>query len=143
MLLLLQHLWVTVLSLVHAKGNKHDRSAQAVQDKTSLTSVATRAGFSMAPRPQFVNAHGSHSVVATIRPLEVRMTPITRGWLCRDGYSDKSEREGPFGGNTHECGMLQDLLISTAAVSEYFVCGILCGPKAASEIIMQRSLKVL
>ena len=33
MLLLLQPLWVTVLSLKHAKGNKDDRSAQAVQDE--------------------------------------------------------------------------------------------------------------
>ena len=35
MLLLLQPLWVIVLSLVHAKGNKDDRSAQAVQYEAS------------------------------------------------------------------------------------------------------------
>ena len=51
MLLLLQLLLVTVLSLMHAKESKDDRSAQAVQDRASLTPVATRAGFSMAPRP--------------------------------------------------------------------------------------------
>ena len=31
--------------------------------------------------------------------------------------------KGPFRGNTHECGVLQDLLISTTAVSEHSVCG--------------------
>ena len=51
MLLLLQLLLVTVLSLMHAKEGKDDRSAQAVQDRASLTPVATRAGFSTAPRP--------------------------------------------------------------------------------------------
>ena len=55
------------------------RSAQAVQDEASLTPAATRAGFSTAPRPQVGNAHGSHSVAATIRPPEVRMTAIARG----------------------------------------------------------------
>ena len=45
MLLRLQPLWVTVLSLVHAKGNKDGRAAQAVQDEASLTPVTTRAGF--------------------------------------------------------------------------------------------------
>ena len=68
MLLLLQPLWVTVLSLVQTKGNKDDISAQAVQDKASLSPAATRAGFSMAPRPQIGNVHSSHSVAATIRP---------------------------------------------------------------------------
>ena len=72
MLLLLQPLWVTVLSLVQTKGNKDDRSAQAVQDESSLSPAATRAGFSMAPRPQVGNVHNSHSVAATIRPSEVR-----------------------------------------------------------------------
>ena len=95
-LLLLQPLWVTVLSLVHAKGNRDDRSAQAVQDEASLTPAATRAGFSTAPRPQVGNAHGSHSVAATIRPPEVRMTATTREWLCWNDYSDKSEREVTF-----------------------------------------------
>ena len=90
MLPLLQPLWVTVLSLVHAKGNKDDRSAQAVQNETSLTPAARRAGFSTAPRPKASNAHGSHSVAATIRPPEVRMTAITREWLYWDDYSDKS-----------------------------------------------------
>ena len=45
MLLLLQPLWVKILSLVQAKGNKGDRSAQAVQDEASLSPVVTRAGF--------------------------------------------------------------------------------------------------
>ena len=40
MLLLLQPLWVTVLSLVHAKGNKDDKSTKAVQDEASLTPAA-------------------------------------------------------------------------------------------------------
>ena len=82
MLLLLQPLWVTVLSLVHAKGNKGDRSAQAVQDEASLTTAATRAGFSTAPRPFVGNAHGSHIVTATIRAPEVRMTAFKREWPC-------------------------------------------------------------
>ena len=51
------------------------------------------------------------------------MTAIIREWLCWDNYSDISEREGTSGGNTHECGVLQDLLTSTAAVSEYSVFG--------------------
>ena len=96
MLLLLQPLWVTVLSLVQAKGNKDDRSAQAVQDEASSSPAVTRAGLSMAPRPQVGNVHNSHSIAATIRPPEVRMTVITREWLYWDGYSDKSEREGTF-----------------------------------------------
>ena len=99
MLLLLQPLWVTVLSLslVPAKRNKDDRSAQAVQDEASLSPAATKAGFSMAPRPQVGNMHSSHSVAGTIRPPEVRMTAITREWLnWEDDYSDKSEREGTF-----------------------------------------------
>ena len=91
MLLLLQPLWKAVLSLVHAKGNKDDRSAQAVQDE-----AATRAGFSAAPSLQAGNAHGSHSMAATIRPPEVRMAAITRESLCWDDCSDKSEREGTF-----------------------------------------------
>ena len=78
MLLLLQALWVTVLSLVQAKGNEDDRSAQAVQDEACLSPAANRAGFSMAPRPQVGNVHSSHSVAATIRPQEVRMTAIIR-----------------------------------------------------------------
>ena len=96
MLLLLQPLWVTVLSLVQAEGNKDDRSAQAVQDKASLSPAATRAGFSMAPRPQVGNVHSNHSVAATIRPPEVMMTAITRDWFSWDDYSDKSDREGTF-----------------------------------------------
>ena len=53
------------------------------------------------------------------------MTAFTREWLSWDDYSDKSDREGkgPFRGNTHECGVLQDLQTSIAAVSEYHVCG--------------------
>ena len=78
-------------------GNKGDRSAQAVQDEASLASAATRADFPTAPRPQVGNnAHGSHSIAAAIRPLELRMTAITCEWLCWDDYSDKSEREGTF-----------------------------------------------
>ena len=96
MLLLLQPLWVTVLSLVQAKGNKDDRSTQAVQDKASLSPAATRAGFSMAPRPQLGNVHSSDSVAATIRPPEVGMAALTREWLSWDDYSDKFEREGTF-----------------------------------------------
>ena len=94
--LLLKPLWVTVLSLVQAKGNKDDRSAQAVQDEASLSPAALRAGFSMVPRPQVGNVHRSHSVAATIRPPEVRMTAITREWLSWDDYSDKSGSEGTF-----------------------------------------------
>ena len=93
MLQLLQALSVTVLSLVQAKGNKDDRSAQAVQDEASLLPAATRAGFSMAPRPQVGNVHSRHSVAATIRPPEVRMTAITREWLSWDDYFGKV-REG-------------------------------------------------
>ena len=96
MLLLLQPLWVTVLPLVQAKGNKDDRSAKAVQGEASLSPAATRAGFSMAPRPQFGNVHSSHSVAATIRAPEVGMTAIIREWLSWDDYSEKSEREGTF-----------------------------------------------
>ena len=82
------------MSLVQAKGNKDDRSAQAVQDEASLSPAAPRAGLSMAPRPQIGNVHSSRGVAATIRPPEVRMTAITREWLSWDEYSDKSEREG-------------------------------------------------
>ena len=96
MLLLLLPLWVTVLSFVQAKGNKDDRSAQAVQDEASLSPAATRADFSMVPRPQVGNVHSSHSIAATIRPPEVKMAAITREWLSWDDYSDKSEREGTF-----------------------------------------------
>ena len=96
MLFLLPPLWVAVLSLVHAKGNKDHRSAQFVRDEASLTPVETRAGFSTAPIPQVDNAHGSHSVTSTIRSPEVRMTAITRVWLCWDDYLDKSESEGTF-----------------------------------------------
>ena len=81
---------------MQAKENNDDRSAQAVQDEASLSPAATRASFSMAPRPQVGNVHGSQSVAATIRPPEVRMTAITREWLSWDDYSDKSEREGTF-----------------------------------------------
>ena len=86
-----------IIALVQAKRNKDDRSAQAVQDEASLSPAATRAAFSMAPRPQVGNVHSSHSVAATIRPPEVRMTAITREWLSWDDYySDKSERERTF-----------------------------------------------
>ena len=81
MLLLLQPLWVTVLSSVQGEGKKDDRSAQAVQDEASLSTAATRAGFSMAPRPQVGNDHSNDSVAATIRPPEVIMTAIAREWL--------------------------------------------------------------
>ena len=96
MLLLLQPLWVTVLSFVQAKGNKDDRSAQAVQDEASLSPAATRVGSSMAPRPQVGNVHSSHSVAATIRLPEMGMTAITREWRSWDNCPDKSEREGTF-----------------------------------------------
>ena len=96
MFLLLQPLWVTVLSLVQAEGSKEDRSAQALQDDASLSPAATRAGFSMAPRPQVGSVHGNHSVAATIGPPGVMMTAITRDWLSWDEYSDMSGREGTF-----------------------------------------------
>ena len=96
MLLLLQPLWVTVLSLVQAKENKYDRSAQAVQDEASLSRAATRAGSSMAPRAQVGNVYSSHSVAATIRPPEVGMAAITREWLSWDDCRDKPKREGTF-----------------------------------------------
>ena len=64
-----------------SEGNRDDRSAPAVQDEASLSPAATRAGFSMAPRPQVGNMHSSHSVAATIRPPEVGMPAITRAWL--------------------------------------------------------------
>ena len=96
MLLLLQPLWVTVLSLVQARGNKDDISAQTVQDEASLSPAATRAGFSMAPRLQIGNMHSNPSVAVTIRPPEVRMTAITREWISWDDYSDRSEREATF-----------------------------------------------
>ena len=71
-------------------------SAQAVQDDTSLSPAATRAGFSIEPRTQVSNVHSSHTVAATFRPPEVEMTAITCEWLSWDDYSDKSEREGTF-----------------------------------------------
>ena len=74
-----------------------DQLKMYVQDDASLWPAATRAGFSMAPRPQIGNVHSSsHSVAATIRPPEVRMTAITREWLSWNDYSDKSERKGTF-----------------------------------------------
>ena len=81
---------------MQAEGNKDDRSAQTVQDEASLSPAATRAGFSMASRPQVGNVHSNHSVAAAIRPPEVMMTAITRDWLSWDDYSDKSDREGTF-----------------------------------------------
>ena len=129
MLLLLQPHWVTVLSLVHSQGNKDDRSAQAVQDEASLSPAATGAGLLTSPRPQAGKAHSIHSVSATIRPLEMRRTAIIREWLCWDDHSDKFEREGTFQRKYRlfsrmRCAALQDLLTSTAAASEYSVCGI-------------------
>ena len=106
MLLLLQPLWVTILSWVQAKENKDDRSAQAVRDEASLSPAATRTGFSRAPRPQVGNVHSSHGVAATIRPPEV-------GLIIRISPRGK----GPFRGNNLECGVLQDLLTSLVAVS--------------------------
>ena len=35
---------------------------------------------------------------------------------------------------TNECGLLQDLLTSTAAVSEYSVCGVPVGSKAPKNV---------
>ena len=85
------------MSLVIAKGSKDDRSAQTVQDESSLSPAATRAGFSTAPRLQVGNADGSHSVAATIRPPEMRRIAITRGRLfCWDDHTDTSESEGAF-----------------------------------------------
>ena len=55
-----------------------------------------QAAFSMGPRTQVGNVHSSHSVAATIRPPEVRMTAIKREWLYWDDYSDKSERKRTF-----------------------------------------------
>ena len=81
---------------MQAEGKRDDRSAQAVQDEASLSTAATRAGFSMVPRPQVGNVHSNHSVAATIRPPEVMITAITRDWLSWDDYSDKSDREGTF-----------------------------------------------
>ena len=97
MLLLLQPQRFTVLSLVTAKENKNDNSAQALQDEASLSPGATRADFLTAPRPQVGNARGSHSVAATIRPLEVRRSANhTRVALLGRSHMDKSEREGAF-----------------------------------------------
>ena len=99
-----------------------DQSAQAVQNEAFLSLAATRAGFSMAPRPQVGNVHSSHSVAAMIRPPEVRMTAITREWLSWDDYSDSPRGKGPSRGNTPECGVFPDLLTSSiVAVSEYYV----------------------
>ena len=67
-----------------------------MQDEASLSPAATRAAFSMAPRPQIGNVHNSYSVAATIRPPEGGMTAIIREWLSWDDYSDKFEREGIF-----------------------------------------------
>ena len=81
---------------MQVEGNKDDKSAQDVQDEAFLSPTATRAGFSMAPRPQVGNVHSNHCVVATIRPPEVMMTAITRALLSWDDHSDKSDREGTF-----------------------------------------------
>ena len=106
-----------------------------MQDEASITPAATRVGFSTAPRLQVGNVHGRHSVAATIRLPEVKMTAITRGWLCWDDYSISPRGKGPFRGNTHEeCGVLRDLLISTAAVSENSVCGTPVGSKARDDV---------
>ena len=89
-------LWgFTVLSLVTAQPRETRMIGQlklSVQDEASLTPAATRAGFSTAPRPQVDNAHDSHSVAATIRSPEVRVTAITHERLCWNDHSDKSER---------------------------------------------------
>ena len=109
--MLLQPLWITVLSLVQAKGNKDDRSAQAVQDEASLSPAA--------PRTQVGNAPGSHSVAATIRPREVMRTAITRERFCWNDHTDKSEREGrPFRGNT----------ASSLVTNTVIRCAVCCTP---------------
>ena len=118
---------LSVLSLVLAKGNTDIKSAQAVQDEASLSPAAKRLGFSTAPRPQVSDAHGSHSVAATIRPLEVWRTAIARELLCWHDHTDKSGGERTFQRNYRlfsRMRVLQDLLISTEAVSEFSVCGV-------------------
>ena len=81
MLLLLQPLGVTVLSLVQAKGNEDDRSAQAVQDEAYLTPASIRAGFSMVPRSQVGNVHNMSQRCGNDPAAGGRMTAITREWL--------------------------------------------------------------
>ena len=108
--------WVTIIK------NKNNRPAQAVRDEAFLSPAATKTGFSMALRAQIGNAHGSHSVVASVRRSEVRKTAITHVRLCWDDHSDRSVKGWAFQRNiasSHECGVLQDLLISAPAVSEY------------------------
>ena len=116
------------------KGNKDDRSAQAVQDEGFLSPAIPRTGFSTAPRPKVGNAHGSDSVAATIRPPEVRRTAIGFvGTITRTSPRGKI----PFRGNTaysNKCGVLQDLLTSSATVSEYPVCGVPVSSKAREDV---------
>ena len=42
--------------------------------------------------------------------------------------------KGPFRGNTHECGVLQDLLTSIVVVSGYFVCGAPVGSEMRKDV---------
>ena len=77
-----------------------------MQDEASLSPAATRAGFSMALRPQVGNVNSSHRVAATIRPPEVRMRLQSHasgslGMIARTSPRGK----GPFRGNTHVCGI--------------------------------------
>ena len=62
------------------------------------------------------------------------MTAVTRGWLCWNNYRISPRGKGPFRGNTHECGVLRDLLISTAAASEHSICGTPVGSKVRKDI---------
>ena len=104
MLLLLQHLRITVLSLVHAKGNKDDRSGQAVQDEASLTPAATREGVKLLDGAETPSWQCARTAVTALRQPsnpEMRMTAITREWLCWDDYWYKSERERKYYSRTN------------------------------------------
>ena len=123
MLLLLQPLWGTVLSLVQAKGNKDDRSAQAVQDKASLRQRQQERAPRWHRDPKLATC-------TAVTALRQRFGRRRWGWLRShaSGFLGMIVRasprgKGPFRGNTLECGVLHDLLTSLVAVSEYYVCG--------------------
>ena len=81
-LLLLQPLWATVLSLVHAKRNKDHGSAQAVQDEVSLTPAALRAGFLFGYTSYFVTVGLSNTVQLPLLANYSVMLELLESLLC-------------------------------------------------------------
>ena len=120
--MLLQPLWGAQFCLGLNQGKKDDRSAQTVQDEASLSPAATRALLGGAETPNWQCARQSQ---------RFGDDPAAGGE--EDCNHTRAALLGPFRGNiasSHECGVLQDLLTSAAAVSDYSVCGVPVSSKA-------------